>query len=394
MQPYRRLNETGVVMRSGKFFRRFSLWQAVALIVSGTIGAGILALPYAVAQVGMSIGLLYLFGLGLLMMGMNLLLGEIVIRTNRPLHLPGLAEKYFGKSGKLVMSTVMYSLLGGVLVVYIIGQGDILSALLGGSPKFWSILFAILGSALIILGVRTVKTVELFLVVTLLTIILFLVFFSVPELKVQHLQYFNLANLFLPYGIILFAFHGVTAVPEAHALLSNRNSLFRQAIFISSGIVMLIYILFTVVVVGVTGNETTEIATIGLGFKLGSTIFLLGNIFAFLTMGTSFLMISVALRDSLSWDFNLSVLGASLLVCGLPFLIFLFGRQGFASTLDIVGGVFGSLDLLGILAIYWQARKKGDMGQKNFILHHSALLTIVLLLALFFGTLYSMVKLF
>lgn len=393
MQSYRR-KEEGVVFRRGKFFHRLSLWQAVTLIVSGTIGAGILALPYTVAQVGMGIGLLYLVGVGLLMMGMNLLLGEIVVRTNSPLHLPGLAEKYLGKAGRIVMSIVMYGLLGGALVVYIIGEGETLSALFGGSATFWSILFAIIGSTLIVLGTRTVKTVELFFVMALLVIILFLVFFSVPVLEIQHLQYVNFANVFLPYGIILFAFHGVTAVPEAHALLVNRNNVFRRAILISSAIVMLIYILFTVMVVGITGQGTTEIATIGLGQQLGPTIFLLGNIFALLTMGTSFLMIGVALRDSLSWDFRLSPLTTSLVVCGIPFLIFIFGIRGFTATLDTVGGVFGSLELLAIIAIYWRARSLGDLQPKNFGLHHAYVLAVILLLALFLGTLYSTLKLF
>src|SRR3989339_753960 len=388
------LEITDLAMHQGIFRRKLSMAEGVALMISGTIGAGVLGLPYAVAQAGVLIGVLYIIGLGALMIGLNLMLGEVAVRTHGSFQLVGFAKKYLGKAGGMIMTVMMYGMLFGALVIYLIGEGETLAALFGGSSVEWSLVFFVFAALLVMLGLRTVKTAELILTIGILVIVLFITSLSVPHIDITHLYTTNLAYLFLPYGVVLFSLHGTTAVPEIHALLKDDNGAFRRAILIGGLLVMALYLTFALVVVGVTGQGTTEIATIGLGNRLGHTLFLFGNAFAFFAMATSFLLNGVSLKDSLSWDYHMSGRVATVLTLGIPCIIFLLGLRQFVAAINIVGGVFGSIEMLLILLIYWRAKKLGDLDPGKYKLHHIALLGALLLLVLTVGAVYSVFVLF
>ena len=393
---YHRLDkELSVAPLHGIFRRRISLFQAIALITSGTIGAGILGMPYAIARIGVPLGVAYIIGIGFLMMAMNLLVGEIAARTGVEAQLPGLAKRYLGVWGERAMTLLGYTLLFGVLVVYIIGEGESLSALLGGSSFQWSIIFFIIASILVTVGMRTVKVVEFFLSLGILAIVLIIALLSAPYIELPHVTYFDFADILFPYGVILFAFYGTSAIPEAHALLKNRDVDFKKAIVIASLVVMAVYLLFSLVTIWVTGPATTEIATIGLGEELGSIVHVLGNLFAIFAMGTGFLMAGLALRDSLRWDYKVSPVVSSAIVCGVPFIVFILGLRSFIIAIDIMGGVFISIEMLLTLLIYWKAKKSGMLIKKSgYKLRHSVPLIAILVVALLAGSVYSVIKLF
>ncbi len=377
----------------GMFQRQLSLWEGVVLILSGTIGAGVLGIPFTVAKVGIGVGLAYILALGLLMIGLNLLIGDIASRTGKEMQLVGLAGEYLGPAGRWLMTGIMYSILFGVLVVYIIGQGEAFSVIFGGNSFWWSIGFFAVAGFLVVIGLKTIKTVELILVFAILLVVLLIAGFSAPHVTIDALRHVDLTDMLLPYGVILFAFHGATSIPETYSLLKHKEQTFKSAIILSGAIAIAVYMLFAFVVVGVTGVETTEIATIGLGKKVGDIMLILGNAFAILAMGTSFLMVGVSLKDSLRWDFKLSSSLASVIVLGVPLIIFLLGLRQFIAALDIVGGVFVSLELLLILLIYWKVKHVSRSNTRTLHLHHTALLGGILFIAFAVGGVYSVLKL-
>ena len=146
---------------------------------------------------------------------------------------------------------------------------------------------------------------ELILSFGILAVVLMIALFSAPHITFHGWGDLSLTQLLLPYGVLLFAFHGATSIPEAHALLRQKDRTFARAIVIAGGVAIVVYVLFASVVLGVTGSDTTEIATIGLGQKIGPSIFLLGNLFAALAMSTSFLMAGLSLSNSLRADFRM-----------------------------------------------------------------------------------------
>lgn len=392
---YRRLARTTTVIKHhGRFLRQISLWQAVALLLSGTIGAGIFGIPFAVNRLGLGFGSLYIIVMGLLMMSMNLLLGEMAMRAGQPLQLVGLARKFLGWSGETLMAVMMYLLLVGVMTVYLVGIGESLAAIFGGAAFWWTFIFFFCAGFFILRGLRTIKTVECVFVLVLLATIIGVLLISTPHIRFTNWQTLDFSDLFFPYGILLFAFHGATAVPEAYATLRHREKLFPKAIVLAGSITIVVYLLFTAAVIGVTGSETTAMATLGLGAALGRPILILGSILAVVAMGTGFLMSGVALRDSLQWDLDLPPWVAVFLVLMTPLVFFLAGMRTFIGSIDIVGGVFMSMEMLLILIMYWHAR-----GKKGAVRHVARFLPvrfvdILLLLALLLGLLYSLVKLF
>ena len=392
---YKRLDEDLVLAKHlGVFRQRIGPVQATALIMSATIGAGVLGIPYAVSRVGLTLGILYIIVIGLLLLTLNLLVGEVVAGTDGEFQLVGLARKYLGRFGGYLMTILNYLMAFGILVVYIIGEGKVLANLFGGDAFWWSVGFFLIGSILVAFGLQTIKTFELLLSFGILVVIVLIAGLGAQHVQVENLTYHNLAYLLLPYGVILFSFSGAGSIPEAHTLLKNRDTDFRNSIIVAGLIIMVAYILFTLVTVGVTGAETTEIATIGLGQKIGTSMFLLGNIFAMLAMGTCFLLGGVALRDSLRWDYKLSNLTSFLLVCLVPISIFLLGLRSFIEAIDIVGGVFVSLEMLLLVLIYWRAKHLGHLKPSKYRLHHIWLLIAPLILAFTVGAVYSVVRLF
>lgn len=345
-----------IAQHHGIFRKQISLYEGVALITAGTIGAGVLGVPYAIAQVGILPGLALLLFIGLLMMGVNLMVGDIAMRTAGDHQLPGFAEAYLGWWGKWAMTAVIYLSFLGAILVYIIGEGETLAALFGGSPFAWSTGFFLVGSFFVALGLRTIKTVELFLSMGLLAVVLLIALRSAPHVDVRLWQTADWTKLFVPYGVLVFAYSGAASVPEAWSIMKNRERQFQKAIVIAGSIVIAVYAIFTLTVVGVTGSATTEIATIGLGKTVGPMAYILGNLFAAIAMGTVFLIVTTAMRDSLAWDFRVPRVLATVLVLGAPFCLFLLGWRGFIQTIDVVGGVFLTIEIFLILAMWMRSR--------------------------------------
>ncbi|MFA5211641.1 MAG: aromatic amino acid transport family protein [Patescibacteria group bacterium] len=386
--------ETSIFNYKGIFKKELSIFQAVALVVCGTVGAGVLGIPFAVSKVGLKMGIFYIIILGFLMMGLNLLLGYVAVKTKQEMQLVGLAKRYLGKKGEIFMTGIVYLMLFGTLLIYIIGAGDILSNLFGLNSFLWSLIFFIFASFFISKGLRDAKTIEFFVSLAIITIILLIAYFSLPHLNWENIKYSNWTDILLPYGIILFAFHGTSTVPEAHALLKNRDADFKKVIIYSGLIVMILYLLFTFVVIGVTGNNTTQIATIGLGSKVGESMYLFGNIFALLAMFSSFIMAGLALKDSLVWDYKLKEKRTNIIVLALPLLLFLLGFRDFTKAIDLVGGIFISLEMFMILFIYWRAANEKKEIVCKYNLHHTLFLIMALILMLLVGTVYSVLNIF
>ncbi len=383
-----------LVKYKGVFKRQIGLLEGVSLIIGSTVGAGVLSIPFVIARVGVPVGMVYIVVIGLLMMCLNLLVGELSARTGQNLQMVGFARLYLGDWAGFLMTVIMYLSMFGTLVVYIIGEGQTLQALFGGGSLIWSIIFFFVASVPVIIGMGGVKRVELIIIFSILFILLIISLSSATKIEYSYLTEINLFDIFLPYGVLLFAFSGANGIPEAYSLMKKDKDNFKKAIIISGLLVMVVYALFAFVVVGVTGPFTTEIATIGLGMSMGKFTMLLGNIFASLAMCTGFIMTATALRDSLCWDFRASYRFSTFIVLFVPILIFLSGTRGFVAMIEVIGGVFFSLQVLLFLLIYWRAKQVGHWPRGRFGFHHTSLLLIVLVFIFTIGGIYSIINLF
>jgi len=379
---------------------RKPLFEAIATLVGMIIGAGILGIPFVVAKSGFLTGVIDIVVIGMAIVFMNLFIGEISLRTKRPHQLTGYAEKYIGKKGKIVMTILFVLGVYGAMSAYIIKIGEFLSEMISisfFSPLVCSIIFFVFGSVLVYLGLKAIEESELYMVFFILAIVVVLLIFSFSSIKIDNLTGFDYKKLFLPFGVVLFAYMGTAAIPEIREELRNNERLMKKAIIIGSVIPMVVYLLFAFIVVGVSGSLTTDGAIIGLKNFLGHWILLVGFIFGILTMSTSFLANGLALRDMYRFDFDFNKIKASLLTCLVPLFIavgvILSGvSNGFYRVIDFTGAIVFPFTGIMVVLIYWKAKRKTERSPEFSLGRISWIVGIVLIIMFLLGFFYEIFK--
>ena len=340
--------------------RGMALAEAVATLVGCIIGAGIFGIPYVVAKAGILAGIINIVVLGTVILFINLYVGEIALRTKKTHQLVGYVEKYLGQTGKIIMTLSAVFSMVGALIAYIIGEGEVISAIFGFNPFTVSLIFFAIASLVVFFDLEAVKKFELYLGIVMLALILAICFISLPHVNIANLSGFDLGQIFLPYGVVLFAFVGAAAIPEMEEELRGNKKLMKRAIIIGSLIPFFVYLLFMIAVIGVTGAGTTEVATIGLGKALGEYMVLLGNLFAIFAMATSFFILGLALKWMLHYDYHINKTVSWAIACFVPLLIFLAGVRSFISVIAITGAVAGGVEGILLVLTAKMAKKYGD----------------------------------
>lgn len=336
---------------------------SAAFTLTGTvIGAGILGLPYVFARAGFLIGTFWLVFLGAVMIFLNLLIGEISLRTKDTHQLPGYAGKYLGeKMEKFVFLTLIFGIYSALLA-YLIGEGQSLSRLFFGGLEyalifgigFWAVMTFLLQG-----GLGRLKIFGFWSVIIILTILLVAFFFLVPDVNVENLNQINPSGIFIPFGVVLFALLGFNSVPELRREVGKDRGMLKKAILLGSLIPAFVYFLFCFVIVGVLGMSVSEVATLSFSGVFGKVLILFGVF----TMMSSFFVLSFALRDSFIFDLRKknSFLYVSIIPLVLYLLVSFFDLAGFVRVIGIGGVVSGGLTGIVILFMAEAAKKEGDL---------------------------------
>src|SRR3989344_332548 len=362
------------------------LIEGIAVLIGIVIGAGVLGIPYVVAKAGFLTGLLVIILLGVAVMLINLAVGEISLRTNGNHQLTGYAEKYLGKKGKFLMTVTMLLGIYGALLAYIIGVGEALSAIFGLNSFIFSIIFFVFVAGLVYLGIKSIAESDMFLmsfVIGLILIISAICIFS-GKLNFMNLNEFSWNKIFVPYGVILFALVGASAVPEMREVLRWEKENMKKAIIVGSLIPLVLYALFAFSIVGVFGDKTTEIATLGLSQGFGNWIGIFANLFAVFAMTTSFMGLGLALKEMYNFDYKLSNNISWILACFIPMIAFLIGFKSFINVIGLTGIFAGGLEGILIVLMLWKAKKKCDR-KPEYSLPLSKLIGIILIIIFVLG---------
>lgn len=368
---------------------------ATTTLIGTIIGAGMLGIPYVVSQVGFLYGFFLILFLGLAFLWMNLFLAEIVLRTKGQFQLTGYAEKYLGKWGKRVMAFSMLFSIYGALTAYLIGEGATFHSLFKvGTPLLFSLLFFLIAFVIIYKGIKATGKAEFFLISLLLLVVIIIGFFSFKQINPSYLRGFDSFYLFLPYGVILFAFLGAPSIPEIQEILGVQKRKMKKAIIIGSIIPIVIYLLFTLIVVGIVGKDNfsllapnERIATIALSVYAHPLLSLFANLLAILAMFTSFLTLGVALVELYEYDYQINRKLALFLAFSLPLLILLFNLTSFIAIIGITGAIAGGIEGIIIVLMYWKARLNGNRKPEFQLGPHKILGTLFLIM-FGFGILY------
>ncbi len=367
--------------------------EAVFILVGVTIGAGILGIPYVVSKAGLLIGIIEIIVIGLAILLLNLYIGEIALRTNGRHQLVGYAERYLGEWGRRAFTATMCFAIYGALTAYILGVGKATGAILGGSAIINSLIFFVLMTIFLYYGLDIIKGYELLFGSLMLGVILIIILLALPSFSISNLSLDNNPlMLFVPYGVIFFAFIGSPAIAEAKEILNKQRFSLKKAIIIGTLIPFFVYLVFTLVVIGITGTETSEVATIALGSKIGFWSIILSNIFAILSMTTGYLALGLALNWVFEYDYGIKKNTAFLLTSVIPLVIAISGAAGFIDVLNFTGAIAGGLEGILIILILRRARKYGDR-KPEYVVKNNFFLDCVLIALFVLGALWNLMVL-
>ncbi|MBS3072809.1 hypothetical protein J4477_03185 [Candidatus Pacearchaeota archaeon] len=336
-------------------------WAATFTLTGTVIGAGILGLPYVFSKSGFFAGLFWILFLGAVIILTKLYLGEVILRTRETHQLPGYAKKYLGKWGKRFMVFEMVFGVYSALIAYLIGEGQSFSQLFTGSISYtlyFALGFWMIMSLLLREGLKGLKRVESWGVLAILLIVLGMFIWYAPGVKVENIYSFDINYVFLPFGVVLFALLGFSAIPELNRELKGSEKLMKKAIFFGAFIPIIVYILFSFIFVATLGKNVPEVATLAFG-----RIVLLLGVF---TMLTSYFVLSFALKDMFRFDFKYSRKTSFFLYAVVPLIIFIvlyyLNLLKFVSILGIAGVV--SAGITGVLVVLMNLKAKKEGNRK------------------------------
>ena len=348
---------------------KLTLYEAVAIIVGANVGSGILGLAYSSRLAGWPILVLWLAVAGLFTTFSMLYVAESALRTKKPLQLPGLAEKYVGKVGSVLIFISVCANSIGCMVAYTTGSGNILCTLLGLPNWAGSLLFTVPCVLVVWFGLKATGLWEKFMstgMVVLLGIIVIASFLS-GKADVSRAVYANWTYAVPLLSSAIFCYIAQYAVPELARGMRHTPKKLPVAIILGMFITGVLLAVVPLAVLSLTGaEEVTQVATLAWGQALGTWALYTANIFALCAMMTSYWAVGGSmltnivdmfkLKDEKDTKTRLIAIACTVLP---PFILAYAGL-----VVDAIGwaGTFGGV-IMSIVPVLMlnNARKKGDI---------------------------------
>ena len=350
---------------------KLTMYEAMAIIVGANIGSGILGLAYSTRLAGWPILLLWLIVAGVFTTFSMLYVAESALRTKKPLQLPGLAEKYVGKAGSVLVFISVCANSIGCMIAYTSGSGNILCTLLGLPNWAGSLLFTVPCVLVVWFGLKATGLWEKFMstgMVVLLAVIIIASFLS-GKADVSRAMYANWKYAVPLLSSAIFCYIAQYAVPELARGMRHTPKKLPVAIILGMFITGVLLAVVPLAVLSLTGaDKVTQVATLAWGEALGTWALYTANIFALCAMMTSYWAVGGSmltnivdmfkLKDEKETKTRLIAIACTVLP---PFIL---AYAGLVSFVDAIGwaGTFGGV-IMSIVPVLMlnNARKKGDI---------------------------------
>jgi amino acid permease len=365
-------------------------WTAYALTLTQTVGAGILALPVAMAGVGPLPGLVLLTVLGLVNVATVAAIAESFARTGS-VRFGGaffgrVVTQYLGRPVGALITFSLVTLSGAVLAAYYIGMATTLRAATGlplavGTTALFAVTVAAVARGRLngtIASALVVGAVNL----TLLVVLSAMAFRHLDPAKLTTASVpfvggrgFEPELLGLVFGVGLLAYFGHTAVASGARVVLRRDPSGRAMVRGSAAAmstVIALYGLWTVAVGGAVGGAqlaaTSGTALEPLAEIVGSVVLVPGTVFVVLSMGMGAVVFSLGLHQLTSELVPFGGRGGRLvafvplaLIFAIVQVLVLTGRESFAGTLGFIGVLTAPL-LVGMVPVLLlvASRRRGE----------------------------------
>ncbi|WP_249274147.1 aromatic amino acid transport family protein [Parachlamydia sp. AcF125] len=373
------------------------------LLIAGTsVGGGMLALPVLTSLGGFVPSLVIYLLCWLFMASTGLLFLEISLWMGKESNIVSMAEQTLGFPGKMVAWIVYLFLFYCLTVAYIVGCGDLVVNLFSNSLSEWmgSLLFVACFAPIVFNGAHLVSKVNSYLMLGLAIFFCAFVIIGAPFVNPQNLKEhsWTLALMGLPVSFTAFAYQGI--IPTLTHYLSFDIKKIRLSILFGSAIPFIAYIIWQWLILGIVPTygpgglvealEKGDTAVQPLKYFIDhSSVYLVGQCFAFFALVTSFFGVTLGLLDFLADGLKIEKtsggkLALSLLIFIPPLLIAFTFPHIFLIALSYAGG-FGCAILLGLLPIVmvWSGRYHLGLKGPYTLMGGKFLLSLLFLFVVF-----------
>lgn len=306
------------------------------LIVGTTIGAGMLALPVATAQLGFLGSVILLIGCWAVMTACSFLFLEVNLQLPDNSNLISMAGATLGMIGQTVAWVFYLLLLYSILSAYIAGGGDLFHYILakqGIAIPFWSaaLIFSFMFGVVVYFGIRLVDYVNRGLMFGKMGAFLLLAIVIAPFVTMDNLGQGDFGFLIAPASVKVTAvsFACLLIIPSLRTYFGSDIKSLRIAIFFGTFIPLLCYIAWDAVIMGVipiegtpglkqilnSQNSNSDLVAALSSLLNSNVVNLFAKFFTSICMVTAFLSVSLSLSDFLSDGFRVPKKGL-----GKPFI--------------------------------------------------------------------------
>lgn len=374
----------------------FKFLRAVGMMIGGVIGVGVFGLPFAFAQSGFVIAFLELLLIAGVLILVQFMHGELALQTEGSHRLPGFVELYLGKFwAKISLVGICASVWGAMLAYMIIGGKFLFllfSPFFGGSVVFYSYVLGGIAAWLIYRGLQFASKLEMFVVLSLLFLFVFMIILSVPHIQFQNILSVDATKWFLPYGIILFALSSVGIVPEMKDVLGIKaKTQLGKAILYGMSIVVVLYTIFAFAILGTTGSQTTSNAFDGLIPLYGNSFKYIASLLGSVTIVSIFMMLGIQLQNTFKFDLHFSKWISWFLTISVPFILFTLGVREFIELVGFIGSVFGGI-LGSLIVLSYLQLKKEPLCKERHCLNLPDIVAWLAIILFFAGTIFALFK--
>jgi tyrosine-specific transport protein len=354
---------------------KFSILIGTLLVAGTSIGGGMLALPILTSVTGFFPSLCVYLLCWLFMASTGLLFLEITQWMHRDANIVSMAQSTLGRPGKIIAWVLYLFLFYSLNIAYIVESGKTVVELANGQMADWMgpIVFLILFAPCIVISTALAGRINLILMAGLIFSYVGFVVLGIRFINLQFLTSANwlLAPRALPIAFTSFAFQGI--IPTLASYLQYDVHKGRKAIIIGSFIPLIAYTIWQTLVMGVVPIEGTNGLEEALkqdlnavqamkSFLNNTYVYTVGQSFAFFALVTSFLGVTLGLRDFLADGLNIKQtrfgkIWLAFLVFIPPLLVSIIYPHIFLTMLEYAGGI-GCALLLGLLPIImvWRGR--------------------------------------
>ncbi len=374
-----------------------------ALLIGGTaLGAAMLANPVATAGSGILPAYFVYTLCWLFSVATGCLFIELSSWLPKGANLTTMAEAFLGKTGKWIVLLLYIFQFYFILIAYVaLGGHLVINFICEHIPYIYGILaFTIFFGGFVFKGTKAASRLNAILMLGLILSFFIFVTLAGEHAQLSQANYMGWGYAFMGLPVIFISFSYQGTIPTLYNYLNQDARRSRIAVVFGTLIPFLAYLIWDYLIKGIVpvGGDFGLMAAKRAGdsaiaplayFTKDSRIYLLGSIFAFFAITTSFIGVGLAMIDFFADVFKVKAVKwnrfyITLLILVPVISIVAVNPTIFLMALTVAGG-FGSALLLGVfpIVLVWMGRRHKTYRLKTrYLIGGNALLLLMFLAVL------------